>query len=198
MDDHDLAAKLLQNHLTARAALIALPLVRMWSNIGHNSPGSLTMKHFVLAVAAFFLNGGSFVHGQTCASAVTIARDSEYVSDTTGTTDWMSQFGPLSSGGSNDMLYTFVAGAQPLGTITPTAASYTFAMYLIPSCSDTGSEPTPIKATATVGSAIDLSTGITTGNQYWLAVTGTAASPGNGTVNFVTSFPVTILSFTVD
>jgi len=141
-------------------------------------------------------------HAQNCAAAVTIASNQSYVSDTTGTTDWMSQFGPLSSGGSNDMLYTFVAGAQPLGTITPTASSYTFAMYLIPSCSDTGSEPTPIRSTATVGGAIDLGSGspaITAGTQYWLAVTGQAAAPGNGTVNFdTTTLPVTLQSFEVN
>jgi hypothetical protein len=141
-------------------------------------------------------------YAQNCAAAVTIASNSSYVSDTTGTTDWMSQFGPLSSGGSNDMLYTFVAGAQPLGTITADSSNYTFAMYLIPSCSDTGSEPTPIRSTASVGGVIDLGSGspaITAGTQYWLAVTGTAASPGNGTVGFTTTtLPVTLQSFEVN
>jgi len=140
-------------------------------------------------------------NAQTCAAAVTIQSNSSYVSNTTGTTNWMTQFGPLVSG-ANDMLYTFVAGAQPLGTITPTSSDYTFAMYLIPSCSDTGSEPTPIRATATVGQAIDLGSGspaITAGTQYWLAVTGAAATPGNGTVNFdTTTLPVTLQSFEVN
>ena len=72
-------------------------------------------------------------------------------------------------------------------------------MYLIPSCSDTGSEPTPLLATATVGSSIALySSLVITGSRYYLAVTGTAASPGNGTVNFDTGFPVELQSFTVD
>jgi len=162
------------------------------------------MKQFVLAVAAVFLNCGSFVHAQTCANAVTLASNSSYVSDTTTTTNWMFQFGPLASP-SNDMLYTFVAGAQPLGTITPTASSYTFAMYLIASCSDTGSEPTPIRATSTVGSPITLDDppppgqpSITVGARYYLAVTGTAAAGGVGTVNFSGLLPVTVLSFTVD
>jgi len=141
-------------------------------------------------------------NAQNCAAAVTIASNTPYVSDTTGTTDWMSQFGPLSSGGSNDMLYTFVAGAQPLGNIHVDASNYTFAMYLIPSCNDTGSEPTPIRSTATVGGDITLGSGspaITAGTQYWLAVTGTAASPGNGTVNFTTgTLPVTLQSFEVN
>jgi hypothetical protein len=142
----------------------------------------------------------SSAYAQTCASAVTIASDSSYVSDTTGTTNWMTSFGPLVSP-SNDMLYTFVAGAQPLGHINPTASSYQFAMYLIPSCSDAGTEPSPIKATSTVGTAIELQTGITQGTQYYLAVTGIAAggAGANGTVNFdTTTLPVTLQSFEVN
>jgi hypothetical protein len=142
----------------------------------------------------------SSAYAQTCASAVTIASNSSYVSDTTGTTNWMTSFGPLVSP-SNDMLYTFVAGAQPLTTITPTASSYQFAMYLIPSCADAGTEPSPIKATSTVGTPIDLSTGITQGTQYYLAVTGIAAggAGANGTVNFDTgTLPVTLQSFEVN
>jgi hypothetical protein len=142
----------------------------------------------------------SSAYAQNCASAVTIASDSSYVSDTTGTTNWMTLFGPLGSP-SNDMLYTFVAGAQPLGTITPTASSYQFAMYLLTSCTDTGVEASPIKSTSTVGTAIDLSTGITAGSTYYLAVTGIAAGgPGaNGTVNFdTTTLPVTLQSFEVN
>ena len=159
------------------------------------------MKVSQLAVAIALSSLSPLASAQTCAAAVTLQTDSTYVSDTTTTTDWMLQFGPLSSGGSNDMLYTFIAGPPPAGDITPTASNYTFAMYLIDSCSDTGSEPTPIRSTATVGSPIFLGTGspaIIQGNRYWLAVTGTAASPGNGTVAFNTPFPVTILSFTVD
>jgi len=99
------------------------------------------------------------------------------------------------------MLYTFVAGAQPLGTITPSASSYQFAAYLIPSCADSGTEPSPIKATSTVGTPIDLSTGITAGNTYFLAVTGIAAggAGANGTTTFnATIVPVTLQSFEVN
>jgi hypothetical protein len=106
------------------------------------------------------------------------------------------------------MLYTFVAGAQPLGTITPTASSYTFAMYLIPTCADGGGEPSPIRATSTVGTAIPLGDpppagqpSIVAGNTYYLAVTGTAAggATANGTVNFdTTTLPVTLQSFEVN
>jgi hypothetical protein len=148
----------------------------------------------------------SSAYAQNCASAVTIDSNQSYVSDTTGTTDWMTQFGPLGSGGSNDMLYKFVAGAQPLGNITPTASSYTFAMYLITSCSDTGSEPSPIRSTSTVGNPIALGDppppnqpSIVAGSTYFLAVTGQAASPGAGTVNFdTTTLPVTLQSFEVN
>jgi hypothetical protein len=148
----------------------------------------------------------SSAYAQDCASAVPINSDSSYVSDTTGTTDWMAQFGPLNSSGSNDMLYKFVAGAQPLGTITPTASSYTFAMYLITSCDDGGVEPSPIRSTSTVGNAITLGDppppgqpSITAGSTYYLAVTGTAAAGGNGTVNFdTTTLPVTLQSFEVN
>lgn len=148
----------------------------------------------------------SSAYAQNCASAVPISSNSTYTSDTTGTTDWMVQFGPLGSGGSNDMLYSFVAGAQPLGTITPTASSYTFAMYLITSCSDSGSEPSPIRSTATIGSPITLGDpppagqpSIVAGSTYYLAVTGTAAAPGSGTVTFdTTTLPVTLQSFEVN
>jgi len=149
----------------------------------------------------------SSAYAQTCASAVTIQSNSSYTSDTTGTTNWMTTFGPLVSP-SNDMLYTFVAGAQPLGTITPSASSYTFAMYLIPSCSDGGGEPSPIRSTATVGTPITLGDppppgqpSITAGNTYYLAVTGTAAggAGANGTVSFdTTTLPVTLQSFEVN
>jgi hypothetical protein len=137
---------------------------------------------------------------QTCAAATTIVSNSTFTSDTTGTTNWMTSFGPLVSP-SNDMLYTFVAGAQPLGTITPRASSYQFAAYLIPSCADSGTEPSPIKATSTVGTAIDLSTGITSGSTYFLAVTGIAAggAGANGTTTFnATIVPVTLQSFEVN
>lgn len=139
-------------------------------------------------------------HAQTCAAAVTIFSNTTFTSDTTATTNWMTSFGPLVSP-SNDMLYTFVAGPQPLGTITPTASSYQFAAYLIPSCADAGTEPSPIKATATVGTAIDLSTGITSGSTYYLAVTGTAAggAGANGTTTFnATVVPVMLQSFEVN
>ncbi len=157
-------------------------------------------KLSALVALSLFAAATTSAQAQTCAAAVTIASNSTYTSDTSTTTNWMTSFGPLVSP-SNDMLYTFVAGSGTLGTITPTASSYQFAMYLIPSCVDTGTEASPIKATATVGTAIDLSTGITAGSTYFLAVTGTAAGGGgaNGTVTFdTTTLPVTLQSFEVN
>ncbi|HEX5124956.1 MAG TPA: hypothetical protein VFV97_17055 [Rhodanobacteraceae bacterium] len=162
------------------------------------------MKRIAFAVAALAISSvgteaRAAPEGASCASAVVLASNSTYVSDTTQTTNWMTSFGPLVSP-SNDQLYTFIAGPQPLGTITPTASSYQFAMYLIDSCADSGTEPPPIRATGTVGNPIDLSSGIVTGARYYLAVTGAAAagSGANGTVNFTGSWPVTLQNFTVD
>lgn len=120
------------------------------------------------------------------------------VSDTTQTTNWMYIFGPLISD-ANDKLYKFTAGNIGFGQITPTSSNYQFAMYLIPTCSDSGSEPAPIRATATVGIGISIDD-LTAGTVYYLAVTGTAAggAGANGTVNFNTPFPVTLQTFTVD
>jgi hypothetical protein len=163
------------------------------------------MKRIALAVAALLVSSAGIealaapAGATSCATAIAFQSNTDYVSDTTGTTNWMTSFGPLVSP-SNDELYTFVAGPPPLGVIVPTASSYQFAMYLIDSCADSGTEPAPIKATATVGTGIDLSTGITTGARYYLAVTGVAAggAGANGTVSFVDSLPVTLQTFTVD
>ena len=166
------------------------------------------MTRITLTVAALFILGAgsdafAATAGASCAAAITLASNTSYVSDTTTTTNWMTSFGPLVSP-ANDQLYKFTAGAAPLAPITPTAASYQFAMYLIPSCSDSGTEPSPIRATATVGSPIDLNNGsppITQGSVYYLAVTGIAAGgPGNnGTVNFDSAYvPVTLQTFIVE
>jgi hypothetical protein len=139
--------------------------------------------------------------GASCATAIHLFSNTFTTSDTTGTTNWMTSFGPLVSP-SNDQLYEFTAGPQPLGTITPTASSYQFAMYLIPSCADSGTEPAPFRATSTVGTPIDLSTGITQGAQYFLAVTGIAAggagANGTVTINNLGFLPVTLQTFTVE
>jgi hypothetical protein len=157
----------------------------------------------ISALVALSLMATSSAYAQTCAQALPIASNQTYNSDTTGLTNWMTTFGPLVSP-SNDNLYTFVAGAQPLGMITPTVSNYTFAMYLIPSCSDTGSEASPIRSSGTLGVGMDLSTGavpITAGSTYFVAVTGAAAggAGANGTLTFTTgTLPVTLQGFEVD
>jgi len=167
------------------------------------------MNRITFAIAAVvMLSVGSEAaareEGANCASAITLASNTIYTADTTSTTNWMTSFGPLISP-SNDQLYTFFLSSQPYTTITPTVSNYTFAMYVIPSCADSGTEPPPIRATGTLGVGIDLSAGsppLTDNTRYYLAVTG-AASGGagaNGTVTFSTGFgvPVTLESFTVE
>lgn len=157
------------------------------------------MKKLSALIALSLCAAAPIVNAQTCASAIPIASNTSYVSDTTGSTNWMTSFGPLVSP-SNDNVYTFVAGAQPLGTITPDTADYAFAMYLINACSDSGTEPVPVAATATVGTPISLATA-TAGTTYYLAITGTAAGgpTANGIVNFTTTtLPVTLQSFEID
>jgi hypothetical protein len=110
----------------------------------------------------------------------------------------MTSFGPLVSP-SNDVVYTLTAGANISGFLTPTASDYSFAMYLIPSCSPSGTEPVPIGATGTIGTGINVS-GVAPG-VYYLAVTGSAAggAGANGHLTFVPDIgPVTLQSFEVE
>jgi hypothetical protein len=126
--------------------------------------------------------------GTSCATARVLTGDTTYAADTVSAPNWMGTFGPVASP-SNDVVYMFVAGPNVSGSIIPTASNYPFAMYLIPDCSEAGSQPQPIGATATLGRGIDLAaSGVTSGNTYYLAVTGVAAGgPGaNGTLNFTT------------
>jgi hypothetical protein len=157
-----------------------------------------------VAPVAYAGNGGG-----SCGAAVTMTSGSSYTADTTGATNWMANFGPLVSP-SNDVVYTFVAPADTTSfSISPTASSYAFALYLIPSCADptppntSAAEPTPQGATATVGGAIDnsnLSSPLVSGNTYFLAATGTAAggATANGTVSFTVTLPVMLQSFEVN
>jgi hypothetical protein len=142
--------------------------------------------------------------GASCATAITTTYDTPYVSDTTTTTNWMTSFGPLVSP-SNDQLYKYTAGPQPLDPISPNSANYAFAMYLIPSCSDSGTEPSPIRATSTIGSPMVLDSGsppITEGTVYYIAVTGIASggAGANGILNFDTGvfIAVTLQNFTIE
>lgn len=139
--------------------------------------------------------------GSSCAQSIPLAAGQPaVVVDTTGGMNWNASYGPLVSP-SNDIMYTFTANGSPTGSITPTAATYSFALYLLNSCT-AGAQPTPIGATGTIGQGISLGGLVTNGTQYWLAVTGTAAGgPGaNGTVTFSTPdpLPVTLQSFEVN
>lgn len=132
--------------------------------------------------------------GTSCNAAPVLGPGATYSSDTVSAPNWMSSFGPLLSP-SNDVVYKFVAGPDVAGSIVPTGANYTFAMYLIASCSDLGGEPQPIGATSTLGRGIDLAaSGVISGNTYYLAITGPASGgPGaNGTLNFTTPFSIAI------
>jgi len=128
--------------------------------------------------------------GTSCATAIELEGETTYTADTTAASNWMSSFGPLLSP-SNDVVYKFVAGPDVEGFITPTVSNYSFAMYLIPDCSQSSSQPQPIGATATVGRGIDLvASGVISGNTYYLAITGVApgGAGANGTLNFTTPF----------
>ena len=133
--------------------------------------------------------------GTSCATATVVIPGVTYTADTTGAPNWMASFGPLVSP-SNDVVYTVTFNGVGFPALTPTASNYQFAMYLIPSCTS-GAEPTPLRATATIGNAIDFS-GLAAGT-YYLAVTGIAAGgpSANGTVTF-SGFPATLQSFEVD
>lgn len=141
--------------------------------------------------------------GASCATAIPLTEaDNGLVVDTTGATGWINNYGPLVSP-SNDVVYTFTTpAAGATGSIAATAASYQFALYLLSSCT-AGAGPTPIGATATVGTPIQLSAPVTSpSTQYWLAVTGTAAggAGANGTVTLgiVPTLPVTLQSFEIN
>lgn len=140
--------------------------------------------------------------GSSCANAIPMFLNVQYTADTTQATNWMGSFGPLVSP-SHDIVYTFIAGSSITENdiIIPLTADYPFAIYLIPSCNESGTEPVPIGATGTIGVGIDLAGVVLNGLQYYVAVTGTAAggAGANGTLNFVVPFvPVTLQSFEVD
>jgi hypothetical protein len=140
--------------------------------------------------------------GASCATAIPLtAPQPALVVDTTGGTGWINNYGPLGSP-SNDVLYTFTSGAQtPTGSITPTAATYAFAVYLLNSCT-AGAGPTPIAATGTLNTGIQLASVTQPNTQYWVAVTGTAAggaaANGSVTLDVVQTLPVTLQNFQID
>lgn len=149
------------------------------------------------STAAYAAPGGS------CAEAIPMQAPSTIAVDTTGGTGWINTYGPLVSP-SNDIVYTFTTGdTGPTGTITPSAANYPFAVYLLSTCS-AGAGPTPIATTGTSGQAINLGNvaGINPNSQYYVAVTGTAAggAGANGavTLTITPTLPVTLQNFEID
>lgn len=157
--------------------------------------GLLTAAVLLAAAPAAYAQDGS-----SCANSIPLAAGVEVSTDTTGATDWNTNYGPLASL-SNDIMYTFTANGGPTGDITPVTSDYDFAMYLLSSCVD-GSQPTPIASTGTLGSPISLAGLVTDGTQYWLAITGTAAggAAANGLLNFTTPdpLPVSLQSFSIE
>ncbi len=138
--------------------------------------------------------------GGSCATAITLTPQEGLVVDTTGGTGWINSYGPLASP-SNDVIYTFTSGAEaPTGSITATASTYPFAIYVLNTCA-AGAGQTPILSTATIGTPIPLNT-LAPNTQYWVAITGTAAggagANGSVTLTVLPTLPVTLQSFQID
>ena len=152
----------------------------------------------LMAVSLCAVSEADAQNGGTSCETATQLLPQAFTADTTAAPNWMTSFGPLVSP-SNDVVYTSVATPGMSRFIMPVASDYAFAMYLIDNCSNSGAEPTPIGATATIGTGIDVS-GLTIGNAYFVVVTGTAAGgPGaNGHLTFNSPFPVTLQSFDVE
>ena len=158
----------------------------------------------LIAMSLFAASAAYAQDGGSCAGAITMSAPAPatiLTVDTTGGTGWINTYGPLVSP-SNDIVYTFTTpAAGATGSITPTASNYPFAIYLLSSCT-AGAGPTPIGATATINSGINVASLTSPSTQYWVAITGTAAGgPGaNGsvTLDLEPTLPVTLESFQID
>lgn len=153
----------------------------------------------LMALSLFAVPVAYAQDGLSCAGAIPLTPGVITV-DTTAGAPWINNFGPLVSP-SNDIVYTFTTGDAPAtGTITATAANYSWAIYLLNSCT-AGAGPTPIAATTVIGTPMSLAATLPN-TQYWVAVTGTAAGgPGaNGsvTIDVTPTLPVTLQSFEID
>ena len=153
----------------------------------------------LIALALFAIPTAYAQDGSSCAASIPLAAGTVNTDTSTGT-GWINNYGPLASP-SNDITYTFTTGASaPTGNLNPTASSYAFALYLLNSCT-AGAGPTPIGATATIGTPISLTT-LNPSTQYWVAVTGTAAGGpnANGTLTWDANptLPVTLQSFEIN
>lgn len=86
-------------------------------------------------------------------------------------------------------------GPNAIGKFKPMAADFDFVMYVIPSCSETGFEPTPLAATYTVGHSIDMEAArLIMFQRYDLVITAlTSAGPkANGSLTFTPPFSLAI------
>jgi hypothetical protein len=139
--------------------------------------------------------------GHSCAFSIPTPLSGTFTVDTTGGTNWIDTYGSFASP-SNDIMYTFTTRQKPpTGSITPTAANYPFAIYLLSDCLNGGTEAMPISQTTTVGTPLDLSRA-EAAHTYYVAITGIpSGGPGaNGTltIDVTPVLPVTLQSFTVD
>jgi len=148
------------------------------------------------AASQTYAQGGPF-----CAFSIPMPVSGTFTVDTTAGTNWIGTYGSFASP-SNDIMYTFTTRAKPpTGAITPTAANYLFAIYLLSDCSNGGTQAMPISQTTTVGTPLDLS-GAEAAHTYYVAITGTpaggAGANGTLTIDVTPVLPVTLQSFTVD
>jgi hypothetical protein len=158
----------------------------------------------LIALSLFAASSAYAQDGSSCAAAITLAAPTPGTVvnvDTSTGSGWINNYGPLVSP-SNDIVYTFTTGAAAAtGQISATASSYSFAIYVLNSCT-AGAGPTPVGATSTLNSPIALSTITQPNTQYWVAVTGTAAggAGANGTVTLDVepTLPVTLQGFQID
>lgn len=155
----------------------------------------------LIALSLFAVPAVYAQDGASCATAYPLSPGDISV-DTTAATGWINTFGPLVSP-SNDVAYTFTTGTEaPTGTITASAGNYSFAVYLLNSCS-AGAGPVPMAALTGNGEVMDLSTlSLNPSSQYWVVVTGTAAGgpSANGSValSITPTLPVTLQEFSID
>jgi len=155
----------------------------------------------LIALSLFATSAAYAQDGGSCAGAIPLQPNTALSVNTSTGTGWINNYGPLVSP-SNDIVYTFTTGAAAAtGSITATASTYSFAVYVLNGCA-AGAGPTPIGSTGTLNSTIQLAPITQPNTQYWVAVTGTAAggSTANGsvTLDVEATLPVALQSFSID
>jgi len=165
---------------------------------------NVRMRAALTAMSLLAVSHAYAQDGSSCAAAIPLRAPvpgTVVNIDTTTGAGWINNYGPLVSP-SNDIVYTFTTGASgATGSISATASNYQFAIYVLSSCT-AGAGPTPIGATSTLNSPIELTSIVQPNTQYWVAITGTAAggAGANGTVSLALQplLPVTLQSFRID